>query len=496
MSAKSGSAGVKAAREKDRVSLRGYLHNIAKVAPEIVTSTIFVGFLTKDAITLTTEEAKDVHVRMALDEHRLEQQAQFAREVTKKVHELDSHLKQVKQDLLRPGGVSRLFEAFRQYENVNDLPPLYQTVFEWGCMNFASTLYHVFTASDDATLNLTHLKRTHLLMPYRTMWGILKVSNPMAMMKGIMDLFLAQPFGKSSLMQRIISVNLQEEITEYKKDIVQLEASIGDQGLCDKIHNYVYAPKDVVASIFPDSGMFFSFVLHIPKCVLNLTRLHSLFMLQLEPYDITELGMVLDVLQATQIEPLLDAQQINRVQDAKEKLEKDRTEKEQLAKAYQHMFIHDLSESDESESEASSVDEPPKLYRSSSKKTFAKATEKLRSLKQQKQEQKQEQAQGHQEQQPQQNLIRLLQQLLVTHLRIRDKERMMGLVFQGVTGEIFKELIAIFYEPLVKVYKSANVADSLMDVKDFADELIKIVEQADADDGTLVLLVIARCMAV
>lgn len=457
VSAKSGSAGVKAAREKDRLSLRGYLHNIAKVSPEIVNSTIFVSFLTKDAITLTAEEAKDIHVRMALDEHRLEQQAQFAREVAKKVHELDSHLKQVKQDLLRPGGVSRLFDAFRQYENVSDLPSLYQTVFEWGCMNFASTLYHVFTASDDANLNLTHLKRTHLLMPYRTMWGILKVSNPMAMMKGIMDLFLAQPFGRSSLMQRIISVNIQEEITEYKKDIVQLEAAIGDQGLCDKIHNYVYAPRDVVTSISPNS----------------------------EPYDITELGMLLDVLQATQIQPLLDAQQINRARDAKEQLEKDRTEKERLAKSYQNILIHDLSESDESESETSSVDEPPKLYRSSSKKSFAKATEKLRSLKQQKQDQKQEQAQGQQpqpSQQPQQNLIRLLQQLLVTHLRIRDKERMMGLVFQGVTGEIFKELISIFYEPLVKVYKSANVADSLMDVKDFADELIKIVEQADAND--------------
>ncbi|KAF8945579.1 hypothetical protein BGZ47_002418 [Haplosporangium gracile] len=455
--AKSGSAGIKAAREKDRLSLRGYLHNVAKVAPEIVTSTIFVSFLTKDATTLTAEEAKDVHVRMALDQHRMAQQAQFAREVTKKVQQLDAHLKQVKQDFLRPGGVSRLFAAFRQYENVNDLPPLYQTVFEWGCMNFASTLYHVFTASDDATLNLTHLKRTHLLMPYRTMWGILKVSNPMAMMKGIMDLFLAQPFGRSSLMQRIISVNIQEEITEYKKDIVQLEAAIGDQGLCDKIHNYVYAPKDVVTSVFPNS----------------------------EPYDITELGMVLDVIQATQIQPLLDPQQINRVRDAKEQLEKDRTEKERLIKAHQHMLIHDLSESDESESESeiSSVDEPPKLYRSSSKKSFAKATEKLRSLKQQKQEQKQEQAQSQsQQQQSQQNLIRLLQQLLVTHLRIRDKERMLSLVFQGVTGEIFKELISIFYEPLVKVYKSANVADSLMDIKDFADELIKIVEQADDND--------------
>lgn len=222
-------------------------------------------------------------------------------------------------------------------------------------------------------------------------------------------------------------------------------------------------------------------------------------MLQLEPYDITELGMVLDVLQATQIQPLLDAQQINRVRDAKEQLEKDCTEKERLAKDYQHMLIHDLSESDESESETSSVDEPPKLYRSSSKKSFAKATDKLRSLKQQKQEQKQEQAESQQQQQPQRpqkNLIRLLQQLLVTHLRIRDKERMMGLVFQGVTGEIFKELISIFYEPLVKVYKSANVADSLMDVKDFADELIKIVEQADANDGNFILLIAARNMTV
>lgn len=194
--------------------------------------------------------------------------------------------------------------------------------------------------------------------------------------------------------------------------------------------------------------------------------------------------MVLDILQAAQIQPLLDAQQINRVRDAKEQLEKDLTEKERLIKAHQDMLIHDLSESDESESEILSSDEPPKLYRSSSKKSFAKATEKLRSLKQQKQEQQaQQQQQPHQPQQPEKNLIRLLQQLLVTHLRIRDKERMMGLVFQGVTGEIFKELISIFYEPLVKVYKSANVADSLMDVKDFADELIKIVEQADANDG-------------
>jgi len=221
-----------------------------------VASTIFTDFLSKDAVTLTEVELRDVQTRTTLDGHRTEQQAKFDQEVAKKVEEIDSHLKQVKADLLRPGGISRLFGAFRQYEKLEDLPPLYQTVFEWGCMNFASTLYHMFTASDDATLNFSQLKRTHTLLPYRAMWGILKISNPMAMMKGIMDLFLAQPFGRRSLMQRIISVNLQEEIAEYKKDLTHLETTIDDPALCEKLKNYVYAPKVDVDVTFPNGGKF------------------------------------------------------------------------------------------------------------------------------------------------------------------------------------------------------------------------------------------------
>lgn len=195
-------------------------------------------------------------MRVSLDEHRMAQQAKFDREVAKKVDELDSQLKEVKMDLLQPGGVSRLFSAFKHIDNVNDLPPLYQSVFEWGCMSFASTLYHILTSSDDATLNFTQLKRTHFLLPYRTMWGILKVSNPMAMMKGIMDLFLAQPFGSRSLMQRILSGNMQEEVSEYKKEIAEVEADIGDPALCEKIRNYVFAPRSVVSKIFSEDGNY------------------------------------------------------------------------------------------------------------------------------------------------------------------------------------------------------------------------------------------------
>ncbi|KAF9963211.1 hypothetical protein BGZ70_007562 [Mortierella alpina] len=442
--ARSGPAGAKAAREKDRISLRGYLHNLAKVGQDIVDSAAFVSFLTKDAIALTDEEAKDVQDRVQLDEHRMAQQAKFDSEVAKKVDELDSQLKEVKLDLLQPGGVSRLFAAFKHVDDVNNLPPLYQTVFEWGSMNFASTLYHVFTSSDDATLNFTQLKRTHMLMPYRTMWGILKVSNPMAMMKGIMDLFLAQPFGSRSLMQRIISINMQEEVTEYKKEITEIEEAIDDPALCEKIRNYVYAPRSVINQIFPDD----------------------------EPYDITELGLVMDVLRSDRIEPVLQPMQIKRVWDAQQTLEQDRLEKERLLQSRLPSQTDGdfsdrsdyFSETDSSQSSRSSLDgsESPTAF---SRPNIGKDSEQPQP-------------------EPEDNLIHQLQQLLVAHLRIREKERLMGLVFQGVTGEIFKEVIAIFYQPLVKVYKSANVADSLLDVKTFADELIKIVEQADkTDDG-------------
>ncbi|KAF9142269.1 hypothetical protein BG015_000988 [Linnemannia schmuckeri] len=448
---KSGASGAKTAREKDRISLRGYLHNIAKVSQEVVDSAAFISFLSKDAIALSEEEAKDVQMRVSLDEHRMEQQAKFDREVAKKVDELDLQLKEAKLDLLQPGGISRLFSAFKHIDNVNDLPPLYQSVFEWGCMSFASTLYHVLTSSDDATLNLTQLKRTHFLLPYRTMWGILKISNPMAMMKGIMDLFLAQPFGSRSLMQRILSGNMQEEVSEYKKEIAEVEAAIGDPTLCEKIRNYVFAPRAVISKIFPED----------------------------EPYDITELGLVMDVLRSEEILPVLQPLQIKRVWDAQQVLEQEKLEKERL-KAFNKQNRSNRDESDSSDWSSESSSSRSSLESSADEKYLNVPHAQHHHHHHYHHGNRQQQ---HEQQDSESNLIRQLQQLLVANLRIREKERLMELIFQGVTGEILKEIISIFYQPLVKVYKSANVADSLMDVKYFVDELIKVVEQAEADNG-------------
>jgi len=61
------------------------------------------------------------------------------------------------------------------------------------------------------------------------------------MLRGVLDLFLAQPFGQRSLLQRIFSMTLTDDIQRIQKNIDILREKIGDDALCDKLKNYVYA---------------------------------------------------------------------------------------------------------------------------------------------------------------------------------------------------------------------------------------------------------------
>lgn len=108
--------------------------------------------------------------------------------------------------------------------------------------SFAFALHKQFLTSDTAPENLNNLRRTHGLMPYRTMSLILRFSNPMSMVKSILDLFLAQPFGGRSLFQRIIISNMIEESKAFQKEIEKLEYKIDDKIICKKVYNAVRTP--------------------------------------------------------------------------------------------------------------------------------------------------------------------------------------------------------------------------------------------------------------
>jgi hypothetical protein len=56
---------------------------------------------------------------------------------------------------------------------------------------------------------------------------------------------------------------------------------------------------------------------------------------------------------------------------------------------------------------------------------------------------------------------------------------------QGVTAELLKDIITIFYAPLAQVYKAASIADSLGDLQNFMNDMIRTIEQVDESKSWL-----------
>ena len=69
-------------------------------------------------------------------------------------------------------------------------------------------------------------------------------------MSGVLDLFLAQPFGSRSLLQRVFGLAINDGIRSVGKTIDTLATSkIKDPVLCSKIKSFTEAGEDVKSSI-------------------------------------------------------------------------------------------------------------------------------------------------------------------------------------------------------------------------------------------------------
>ncbi len=73
-------------------------------------------------------------------------------------------------------------------------------------------------------------------------------------------------------------------------------------------------------------------------------------------------------------------------------------------------------------------------------------------------------------------------QLLKMYTRQRDKAQMQAVIEEPVTLRLFRDLFTIFYEPLVRVYKSANVYNSVTDFASFADDTFSVLTAAQRQD--------------
>ncbi|KAJ9615268.1 hypothetical protein H2200_001343 [Cladophialophora chaetospira] len=375
--------GIRLHREDQRVSLRAFLRTCLQ-NPNIAESKGMTDFLTLQHIQLNEEERDDVDRRKEMDSRRLNEQKKFYDIARKRAAELDTYMEQFRRQIVEANGLTKLFAEIREKEKIEDLSPEYQKFAEWLRIEVAATIYHLFLAEDNSPELFAQAKRIHSLVPYTVLKNAIRIANPAAVMSAVLDLFLAQPFGTRSLLQRIFSQTLNDGIRQFQKPVEDMTSKVGDPVLTNKIKHFVDSSEDLKTIVRDEA-------------------------------EAEDVDIVVAILRSEHFQPELTPQQIQRVFNAwvawNSAVENNDKELQQGAEMFSH-----------------------------------------------------------------------LKQLLKLMTRQRDKVMMAAMIEEPNTLQLFRDLFTIFYEPLVRVYKSANVYSSITDFAVFADDTIKTIEIAQRND--------------
>ncbi|KAM3513821.1 hypothetical protein MY11210_002546 [Beauveria gryllotalpidicola] len=372
-------------REKQRISLRCFIRSMLH-NPQVANTVAMEQFLTVDPITPTDEDVEDILRRKKLDEKRVQEQQNFYEIARQRAAELDEYMEQFRRDIVERNGLTMLFKEIKEKKTIGDLSIQYRKFAEWLRIEVAAVIYHLFLAEDNSPEVFAQAHRIHSLVPYSIIKNVIRIANPAAVMSGILDVFMAQPFGTRSLLQRIFSLTLNDGIKSFQRSIDILNSKIGDPVFSEKLHKYTTAPEHVKIAIRQEA-------------------------------EDENLDLVVTILRSDQLEPELTGPQFQRLFNA-------------------YVAFNNAVEN---------IDEELK--------------------------------QGAE-------LFSHLKQLLKLCTRQHDKTMMLNLVEEPVTLQLFRDLFTIFYEPLVRVYKSANVYNSVSDFAVFFDDVIQTVEKCREEDAS------------
>lgn len=370
-------------RENQRISLRAFLRNLL-ANPQIAQTRAMQDFLTQSPIQPTDADVEDIARRKAMDQKRVEEQKRFYEVARKRAAELDVYMEQFRRDIVEKNGLTMLFKEIKEKQTIQDLSIQYQKFAEWLRIEVAATIYHLFLAEDNSPELFAQAKKIHSMIPYTIIKNAIRIANPAAVMSSILDIFLAQPFGARSLMQRIFSLTLNDGIRSFQKSIDALYEKIGDPVFCDKIKQFTDASEAIKNTVRQEASD-------------------------------DDIDLIVAILRTEEIHPPLNSEQIGKIFNA-------------------YVAWNSAVEN---------VDEEMK--------------------------------QGAQ-------LFSYLKQLLKLYTRQRDKAMMLSMIEEPVTLHLLRDLFTIFYEPLIRVYKSANVYNSVTDFAVFIDDMIQVVDKCREQD--------------
>lgn len=215
-------------REPQRLTLREYVKRLCQI-PRVAQSDLFLDFLFRDPIELTQEMRNDIEARLALDRQRMLDQMRFRDIISEREATLGKYVGEIKEQIREGDALPKLFLELKTKKQVEDMSPLLQKAVEWVSVQVAKFLFDIFIGSDSGPDMYSQVKRLHQLMPYTTIRGILKLSNPAVILKKLTELFMATPFGTTSLVQQMFIRILNDDMVTQEKLISDLEARLPEE---------------------------------------------------------------------------------------------------------------------------------------------------------------------------------------------------------------------------------------------------------------------------
>ncbi|KAH3667142.1 hypothetical protein OGAPHI_002791 [Ogataea philodendri] len=244
-------------RESLRIALRGYLRSLAWIEP-VSRSKEFLEFISREPVELTVQEQHEAEQRRQLDYYTELQHFKFQQETVRAVNELETQMEQLKKEVMTDG-FAYVFRQLETKSSTKELSKPLQSLIQLVQIEVASTIYELFVGSDNSRETLTLIKRLHHLFPYGLVATILRFTNPLQIVKRLIDLFTFQMpvgFGKKSrsLLQVIFSGVLDDDLKKCEKELDKIRQVVAEKGpkytaLLRKIDEYFTAPDDVVLQV-------------------------------------------------------------------------------------------------------------------------------------------------------------------------------------------------------------------------------------------------------
>eukprot|EP01119_Soliformovum_irregulare_P004243 TRINITY_DN1524_c1_g1_i1.p1 TRINITY_DN1524_c1_g1~~TRINITY_DN1524_c1_g1_i1.p1 ORF type:complete len:648 (-),score=259.55 TRINITY_DN1524_c1_g1_i1:28-1851(-) len=118
-----------------------------------------------------------------------------------------------------------IYEMVKNTDHMMALPPKYIIMIKSAIKVASYRLYEEFILDTESRQHCNMLKNFYRFTPFLAIQGILKVGNPVKIIKGVINLMFARPLGTRSVIQRIIKV-AQDQDEEHEDEDSQVEIQV------------------------------------------------------------------------------------------------------------------------------------------------------------------------------------------------------------------------------------------------------------------------------